>query len=67
LSGGPVISKEVHEAANENGISRATLKRAQRDLQESGRIDVKHDGPPLGDKGERTWQWHLLNKAEDET
>jgi DNA polymerase I-like protein with 3'-5' exonuclease and polymerase domains len=64
LGGGPIISKEVHEAAKENGISRATLLRAQRDLQKEKRIDVKRDGP-LSDKGERTWQWHLLTKTED--
>jgi DNA polymerase I-like protein with 3'-5' exonuclease and polymerase domains len=64
LSNGPIASKEVHEAAEENGISRATLKRAQRDLQKIGRIDVRHDGP-LGDEGERAWQWHLLTKTED--
>jgi hypothetical protein len=65
LSGGPVGSKEVHEAAKENGISRATLLRAQRDLQKEKRIDVRRDGP-LSDKGERTWQWHLLTKTENE-
>jgi putative DNA primase/helicase len=53
LSDGPAGSKDVHEAAKENGISRITLRRAKDDLK----IEVKKDGPVV--EGERTWQWHL--------
>jgi putative DNA primase/helicase len=60
LSNGPVVSKEVHEGAKENGIAKKTLERAARDLG----VDIKHDGP-LNDKGERTWQWHPPTKLED--
>jgi hypothetical protein len=47
LSNGPVGSKEVHEAAKENGISKMTLNRAKDELG----IDVRKNGP-LNDKGE---------------
>jgi putative DNA primase/helicase len=59
LENGPVKSNDVHEAAKENGISKRTLERAQKDM----RINVKKDGP-LNEKGERTWQWHLPTKKE---
>jgi hypothetical protein len=60
LSNGPIDSTETKTAAKENGISVATLRRAQRDLH----IDVKHDGP-IDDKGDRSWRWHLP-KSENE-
>jgi hypothetical protein len=60
LGNGPVDSTETKTAVKENGISTATLRRAQKDLG----IDVKRDGPFNG-KGERTWRWHLP-KPEDE-
>jgi hypothetical protein len=53
LSSGPVISTEVYEAAEANGISRRTLHRAQQDLN----IEARKDGPVKD--GERTWQWRL--------
>jgi DNA polymerase I-like protein with 3'-5' exonuclease and polymerase domains len=58
LSNGPVGSKDVQEAARENGISRHNLKRAREALG----VDVRKDGP-LNDKGERTWQWHLSSHS----
>jgi len=61
LSNGPVSSNDVKEAAKENGISLSTLRRAKENLG----IDVRKDGPP-NEKGERTWQWHLPSKKEDE-
>src|SRR5262249_27254432 len=60
LSGGPLSSKDVQEAAKENGISRHNLKQAKEALS----ADVRKDGP-LNDKGERTWQWHLPVRKED--
>jgi len=54
LGNGPVGSKDVTEAAKENGISARTLRRAKDELE----IEVKKDGPPNKD-GESTWQWHL--------
>jgi putative DNA primase/helicase len=53
LSNGPVASKEVLEAAKENGIARITLRRAKDDLK----IEIKKDGPIVA--GDRSWQWHL--------
>jgi putative DNA primase/helicase len=61
LENGPVGSKDVQEAAKENGISQSTLRRAAEDL----RISFKKDGPK-NDKGEITWRWHLPSKKEDE-
>ena len=58
LGNGPVGSKEVHEAAKENGIARSTLRRAKDELK----IEINKDGPIVD--GERTWQWHLP-KQED--
>jgi DNA polymerase I-like protein with 3'-5' exonuclease and polymerase domains len=60
LGNGPVESKEVQDAAKENGISAATLRRAAKDLH----VEIKHDGPP-NDKGDRSWRWHLP-KLENE-
>src|SRR5262249_26146776 len=54
LDNGPIGSKTVYEAAEENGISKGTLRRAQKELK----IEVKQDGPP-DEKGHSTWQWHL--------
>jgi hypothetical protein len=53
LSNGPVLADDIKEAAKADGISVATLRRAQRDLK----IKSKKDGPPKN--GEATWQWHL--------
>ena len=61
LSNGPVSSNDVKEAAKENGISQSTLRRTKKAFG----IDVRKDGPP-NEKGERTWQWHLPSKKEDE-
>jgi DNA polymerase len=58
LSSGPVISTEVYEAAEANGISRRTLHRAQQDLH----IEVKKDGPTKD--GERVWQWRLPDQKD---
>ena len=54
LSSGPAGSKDVKEAAKENGISWGTVRRAAEVLG----VDIKKDGP-LNDKGEITWRWHL--------
>jgi hypothetical protein len=62
LSNGPVGSKDVYEAAKENGISAATLRRAQKDLG----VNIKKDGS-VNEKGERTWQWHLPTRQESGT
>jgi putative DNA primase/helicase len=56
LTPDPVGSKDVHEAAHENGISERTLRRAKDDLG----IEIKKDGPVV--KDERTWRWHLPAK-----
>jgi putative DNA primase/helicase len=53
LADGPVDAKDVIEAAQANGISLRTLKRARADLN----IEVKKDGPTVD--GERTWRWRL--------
>jgi putative DNA primase/helicase len=58
LSDGPVDAKDAIEAAEANGISVRTLKRARSELS----IDVKKDGPIVD--GERTWRWHLATKKE---
>ena len=58
LQNGPVASKDVHEAAKENGISPATLRRAADGLG----VDIKKDGP-LNEKKEITWRWHLPQGA----
>ena len=57
LSSGPAGSKDVKEAAKENGISWGTVRRAAEVLG----VDIKKDGP-LNDKGEITWRWHLPAK-----
>src|SRR5262249_11750352 len=57
LSGGAVASKEVHEAAKENGVSPRTLRRAKDELG----VEVRRDGPM--ENGVHTWQWHLPDKA----
>src|SRR5262249_2865480 len=41
LSNGPISSKDVQEAARENGISARTLRRAKDDLG----VEIKPDGP----------------------
>jgi len=61
LSNGPVGSKDVKEAARENGISWGTVRRAAEHLG----VDIKKDGP-LNDKGEITWRWHLPPRKADE-
>jgi DNA polymerase I-like protein with 3'-5' exonuclease and polymerase domains len=61
LSNGPIDSTETMAAAKENGISVATLRRAQRDLH----IDIKHDGP-IDNKGDRSWRWHLPNSENED-
>jgi hypothetical protein len=61
LSVEPIGSKDVKEAAKENGISIGTLRRAAEDLD----VDIKKDGP-VNDKGEITWRWHLPTKKEDD-
>jgi DNA polymerase I-like protein with 3'-5' exonuclease and polymerase domains len=61
LSDGPVGVKDVHEAREEHGISKMTLKRAREQLG----IDPKKDGPK-NEKGEITWRWHPAAKKEDE-
>lgn len=61
LSNGPVGSKDIYEAAKENGISLATLRRAAQDLG----VNIKKDGP-VNEKNEITWRWHLPIKEEDE-
>jgi putative DNA primase/helicase len=53
LSDGPVNAKDGIEAAEANGISVRTLKRAMSDLK----IAAQKDGPIVD--GERTWRWHL--------
>jgi len=62
LSGDPVGSKDVHEAAKENGISKRTLDRAREAL--GAHVDIKKDGPP-NEKNEITWRWHWMPKKED--
>jgi hypothetical protein len=62
LSNGPINANDVHEAAKENGISLATLRRAKKDLGD--RIEIKKDGPP-NEKNEITWRWHLVSKQEN--
>src|SRR5262249_4505965 len=47
----PILSTEGHEAARENGISKRTLERAQRDLG----VVIKHDGP-TNEKGAKAWR-----------
>jgi hypothetical protein len=59
LDKGPIGSKDVHEAAKENGISRMTLRRAADELK----IEVRKDGPIVN--GERIWQWHLPPKKPE--
>jgi hypothetical protein len=54
----PILSTEGHEAAKENGISKRTLERAQRDLG----VEIKHDGP-TNEKGAKAWRWHPPTKA----
>jgi DNA polymerase len=61
LTGEPVGSKDVKEAAKENGISIGTLRRAAEDLG----VDIKKDGP-VNEKNEITWRWHLPTKKEDD-
>src|SRR5262249_17055215 len=63
LGNGPIGSKDVVEAAKENGGSARTLKRAREGL--GARIDIKKDGPP-NEKGEVTWRWHWIPEQEDE-
>jgi len=58
--GSPIVSKEIHEAAKENGIAKRTLERAAKDLG----IEIKHDGPP-NDKGDLAWQWHPPKQEEN--
>jgi hypothetical protein len=62
LSTEPIISKNVRDAAKENGISKRTLERAREAL--GARIEIKKDGPP-NDKGEATWRWHWIAKQEE--
>jgi len=57
LSNGPIGSKDVHEAAKENGISQRTLRRAKDELD----IEVRRDGPM--ENGVHTWLWHLPDEA----
>jgi putative DNA primase/helicase len=52
LSGGPVGSTELEEAAEANGISLRTLHRAKAELK----IVAHKDGPKKD--GENTWRWH---------
>jgi DNA polymerase I-like protein with 3'-5' exonuclease and polymerase domains len=54
----PILSTEGHEAARENGITKRTLERAQRDLG----IEIKHDGP-TNEKGAKAWRWHPPTKT----
>jgi len=63
LSDGPVNSKDVREAAKENGISNRTLDRARKAL--GIRVDIKRDGR-INEKGEVTWRWHWIPKQESE-
>ena len=58
LSNGPVGSKDVQEAAKENGVSQATLRRAKKELK----ISVRQDGPM--ENNHRTWQWRLPTEEE---
>jgi hypothetical protein len=53
LGAGPVASREVAEAAKENGISPRTLRRAKDDLH----VEIKPDGPTID--GHHTWRWHI--------
>ena len=53
LGAGPVASREVREAAKENGISPRTLRRAKDDLH----VEIKPDGPTID--GHHTWRWHI--------
>jgi DNA polymerase len=53
LGGGPVGSIEVQEAAEQNGISKTTLRRVQQSLG----IKAKKDGPIVN--GKATWRLHL--------
>jgi hypothetical protein len=57
-NGEPILSTEGHEAARENGISKRTLERAQRDLG----VEIKHDGP-VNAKGAKAWRWHPPTKT----
>jgi DNA polymerase I-like protein with 3'-5' exonuclease and polymerase domains len=60
LDAGPVDAEEGHEAAKANGITPATLRRAQRELG----VVSKCDGP-LSEKGRRIWRWRLPPKTEN--
>jgi hypothetical protein len=60
LSNGPVSSTDVQEAAKENGVSRATLRRAKKELD----VDIKRDGPIVNNV--HTWRWHLPANTETE-
>jgi hypothetical protein len=55
----PVSSKEIIEAAKENGISKKTLERARKQLH----VKSEKDGPK-NEKGEITWRWHPPVKKE---
>jgi putative DNA primase/helicase len=58
LSSGPVASKEVHEAAKENGVSPRTLRRAKDELG----VEVRRDGPI--ENGVHTWRWRLPEEPQ---
>jgi hypothetical protein len=58
VSDGPVEAKDVSEAAEANGISQRTLRRARDELG----VEVKKDGPIMD--GSRTWRWHLTKKKD---
>ena len=61
VSNGPVNVADINEAAEQNGISKTTLRRAREQLH----IRPEKDGPK-NEKGEITWRWHPpLKQGED--
>jgi hypothetical protein len=61
LSDGPVCVADINEAAEQNGISKATLRRAREQLH----IEPEKDGPK-NEKGEITWRWHPPPKQQED-
>ena len=58
MNGEPINVKDGIEAAEANGISHRTLRRAKDDLG----IKARKDGPFMD--GERIWRWHPAAKRE---
>jgi putative DNA primase/helicase len=61
LADGPVWSKDVFKAGQENGLSQSTLERAKSRLK----IEAKHFGRP-GERGAK-WYWRLPDELKAAT